>query len=510
MKTKFPMKVAAAISLGVAGLYGVPALAQQSENTLRWASNVSLTTIDPYFNYHREAMLLNGQLIWDTLVYKTSEGDYLPLLATSWEWVDDRTIEFKLRDDVVWHDGEPFTIDDAVYTFNYISTPENGVNVQSNVNWIRNAEAVDELTLRINLKEPFPAAMEYISTLHAILPEGFFGETGRAGANGRLVGTGPYTLADFAQGDRIRVEAFDGYFADSPKGMPTFDAIVYRSIPDTSTQIAELLSGGVDWIWRVPPDQADPMTGVPDITVTADETMRISFLSMNLRDMDGGNPMQDARVREAVALAIDRQTIVDQVIGEGSTVINSPCFRTQFGCIEDATDLGYDPERARELLAQAGYEDGMNLRMTSYRSREWTEAVSGYLANVGINVDASVLDYGNARERVVNNQVNMMLGDWGSYGVNDVSALLNNFFTLSEDDMAQDHAVAEALLAAAQTADHDTRMEHYEFAVGQIAGELYWYPMWTHPTTYAYSADLEFQSHPDENPRFFMAKWADQ
>ena len=72
MKTKFPMKVAAAISLGVAGLYGVPALAQQSENTLRWASNVSLTTIDPYFNYHREAMLLNGQLIWDTLVYKTS------------------------------------------------------------------------------------------------------------------------------------------------------------------------------------------------------------------------------------------------------------------------------------------------------------------------------------------------------------------------------------------------------------------------------------------------------
>ncbi|MEQ9240582.1 ABC transporter substrate-binding protein [Roseovarius indicus] len=503
----FKLLLSAALA---AGLQAAPALAQQSENTLRWTSTAPLTTIDPYFNYHREAMLLNGQLVWDTLVYKTSEGDYLPLLATEWEWVDDKTLEFKLRDDVQWHDGEPFTIDDAIYTFNYISNPENGVNVQSNVNWIDSAEAVDETTLRLNLKKPFPAAMEYISTLHAILPEGFFGDTGQAGANGRLVGTGPYELAEFVQGDRIRVEAFDGYFADSPKGMPTFDAVVYRTIPDVSTQIAELLSGGVDWIWRVPPDQAEPMSGVPGITVSADETMRISFLSMNLRDMDGGNPMQDMKVREAVAWAIDRQTIVDQVIGEGSTVINSPCFRTQFGCIEDATDIGFDPEKAKALLAEAGYEDGMEVRMTSYRSREWTEAVAGYLANVGIDVSASVLDYANARERVVNNQVNMMLGDWGSYGVNDVSALLNNFFTLSEDDMAQDEAVAEALQTAAETADPDARMEQYQFAVNEIADKLYWYPMWTHPTIYAYSSELEFESHPDENPRFFMAKWADE
>ena len=129
---------------------------------------------------------------------------------------------------------------------------------------------------------------------------------------------------------------------------------------------------------------------------------------------------------------------------------------------------------------------------------------------MGINVEASVLDYANARERVVNNQVNMMLGDWGSYGVNDVSALLNNFFTLSEDDMAQDEAVSEALLAAAQTADPDARMEQYEFAVNEIADKLYWYPMWTHPTTYAYNSNLEFESHPDENPRFFMSKWADE
>lgn len=490
--------------------FGLPAVAQQSENTLRWTSEPSITAVDPYFNFHREAMLLNGQLVWDTLIYKTSSGEYLPLLATEWQWVDDVTLEFKLRDDVVWHDGLPFTVADAVYTFNYISNPENGVNVQSNVNWIDKAEAVDDTTLRLTLKKPFPAALEYVSTLHAILPEGFFGDSGEAGANGRLVGTGPYKLTEFIQGDRIRVEAFADYYEGSAKGMPTFDAIVYRSIPDTSTQIAELLSGGVDWIWRVAPDQAEPMSAVPNITVSADETMRISFLSMNLRDMEGGNPLQNKMVREAIAHAINREQLVEQIVGEGSNVINSPCFRTQFGCVQDVNSIGYDPQKAKELLAEAGYTDGLKLKMTSYRSREWTEALSGFLNAVGIEVDASVLDYSNARERVVNNQVHMMMGDWGSYGVNDVSALLNNFFTLSEDDMAQDETVSEALLAAAQTADPDARMENYDYAVSRIAQELYWYPLWTHPTIYAHNSALEFQSHPDENPRFFEAKWGDK
>ncbi len=507
MKLKYLIGAAVALALN---MQAYPVAAQQSENTLRWTSNASLTTVDPYFNYHREAMLLNGQLIWDTLIYKTSDGEYLPLLAKDWKWVDDQTLEFTLRDDVVWHDGKPLTVADAVYTFNYVSTPENGINVQSNVNWIENAEAVGDNTLRLNLKKPFPAALEYISTLHAILPEGFFGDTGQAGANGRLVGTGPYKLAEFVPGDRIRVEASDVYFDNSPKGQPTFDAIVYRTIPDVSTQIAELLSGGVDWIWRVPPDQAEPMSGVPGITVSSDETMRISFLSMNLRDMEGGNPLQDLKVRQAIAYAINREQIVEQIIGEGSNVIQSPCFRTQFGCVEDANEINYDPEKAKALLAEAGYADGFDLKMTTFASREWVEAVSGFLNAVGINVSASVLDYSNARDRVVNNQVHMLLGNWGSYGVDDVSALLNNFFTLSEDDMAQDATVSDALLAASQTADSNVRMEKYDYAVRRIAEELYWLPMWTHPTTYAYAEALEFQSHPDENPRFFESKWADQ
>lgn len=506
---KFRSLVAAA-ALMLAQMGAMPASAQKADNILRWASNAPLTTVDPYFNYHREAIILDGQLVWDTLIYKPAEGPYEPLLATSWKWIDNTTIEFKLRKDVTWHDGKPFTIADAVYTFNYVSDPKNGVNVQSNVNWIAGAEAADDETLRLTLKKPFPAALEYVSTLLPIVPEGFYGDKGVAGSNGRLVGTGPYEIKEFVPGSTIRLAAFNGYFDGSPKGKPTFAGVVYRNIPDTSTQIAELLSGGIDWIWRVQPDQAKSLAGMPGIKTLSDETMRISFLSMNLRDMEGGNPLQDIRVRQAIAWAIDRNEIVKQVIGTGSNVINSPCFRTQFGCVKDVNEIGYDPEKARALLAEAGYPNGLSLKMVSYENREWVEALSGYLAAVGIKLDVSVLDYKTARDRVVNNQANLMMGNWGSYSINDVSALLNNFFTMSPDDQARDQTVADALLAAAQTADPEARMKDYDYAVRRIAGELYWYPLWTHPTTYAFNADLDFRSFPDENPRFFLDRWTNR
>lgn len=94
----------------MAAFAGTPALAQKSANTLRWASTFPITAIDPYYNFHREAMLLNGQLVWDTLIYRNMEtGQYEPLLAKAWRWVDDVTLEFQLRDDIKFHDGIPLT-----------------------------------------------------------------------------------------------------------------------------------------------------------------------------------------------------------------------------------------------------------------------------------------------------------------------------------------------------------------------------------------------------------------
>ena len=120
-----------------------------------------------------------------------------------------------------------------------------------------------------------------------------------------------------------------------------------------------------------------------------------------------------------------------------------------------------------------------------------------------------LLQWAALQERVAGNTVHLSMADWGSYGVNDVSALLNNFFTLTPDDMARDQELSDALIAATKTVDQDARKKSYDFAVSRIVDELYWQPMWTNPATYAYDADLAFTPFPDENPRFFLVGWND-
>lgn len=484
------------------------ALAQKSADTLRWASTASITTVDPYTNAHREALIVNSQLVWDTLIYRDPDsGQYKPLLAKSWQWVNDQTLDVQLRDDVKFHDGVPFTADDAVYTLNWIADPANKVSIQSNVNWIKSAEKTGPYSFRLNLKAPFPPAFEYLSSMIAMLPKDFYGAGGAAGANGRLVGTGPYRLVKFVPGTSIEVERFDGYFAGSPKGKPAIKRIIYRSVPDTSTQMGDLLSGGLDWMWYVPTDQAKRLSSVKNLTVQSSESMRFSFLSLNTREMATPNPLLKKQVREAIAHAIDREKLAKYVIGAGSSVPLAACYKTQFGCRQDLPQFKYDPALSKKLLAEAGYPNGLTLELTAWRSRDWTDAVTGYLNAVGIKTNVTFQQYAAAYEKVTNNTAHIYLGDWGSYSINDTSAVFNNFFTLAPNDMQQDKELTGWVKAAAATVDPEVRTANFDKALAKISSEVYFVPLWVHPVVYATTADLAFKPYADENPRLYLAHW---
>ena len=175
----------------------------------------------------------------------------------------------------------------------------------------------------------FPAAREYVSSLLPILPADLYGADGNSMPTVETaVGTGPYKIVAFEPSSSVELELWDGYIADSPKGQPVISRIVNRTIPDNSTQLAELLSGGVDWIWNVPVDQAEPLRAHPDVTVIAGETMRQSMINFNIRDRDGVNPLQDLRVRKAIAHAIDRERLIGALVGEGSSVPLVPPARS--------------------------------------------------------------------------------------------------------------------------------------------------------------------------------------
>lgn len=504
----------AGVTLGTGLTVGAgPAQAGKANDTLVWATDREATVADPYYNNTRELVII-GNMVWDGLLFRDAEtGDFKPLLAKSFKWVDNVTLEFELRDDVTFHDGSAFDADDVVYTVNFVSNKENGVLTGRNVNWMKKAEKLGSHKVRIHLHKPFPAAFSYLAQAVFMLPSGHYDKAPKD-AQGkqdfgavRPVGTGPYKISSVIPGERIIMDKNPNYFSGSAKGKPAIGKIVFRTIKESNTQIAELLTGGVDWIWDVPKDQAERLGQHPAVTVKNEKTLRISYMSFDVDGDSGQKFFTKKKVRQAFAHAINRQAIAENLVGPASKVIPSACHPDQFGCAQDVKTWEYNPEKAKKLLAEAGFPNGFEFDLYGYRQREFTEAVIGDLAKVGIKTNLHWQQYKAVRDKVRKGETPINHMTWGSYSIPDVSAITSHFFGGGLDDPAKDPLVIKELEVADTSTDPKVRKKHYRKALDRISSEVYWLPMFTYAKYYAYSKDLDFTPTPDEIPRFFTAKW---
>ena len=320
----------AVLAASTALTLGTPALADKASNTLNVAFAAEPEPLDTYKIAGRQGLIL-ARHIYDGLLYKNLDtGEIVPALAESWEFTGPLTMEFTLRQGVKFHNGVDFTADDVV-------------------------EKLDDYKVRINMSKPFAGAVEMLADALPIYPHAFFAENGSAGMSATPIGTGPYKLISQEPGIRYEMERFEDHYEGSPKSGATIDKISVRTIPEMNTQYAELMSGSLDWIWRIPPDQASRLEG---------------------------------RVRQALIHATNRGAIVDAFAGGASEVLNTPCNPAQFGCEQDVTAYEYDPEKAKALLAEAGYEDGFKMEMVfAAMPRPTAEAVAADLANVGVTLE---------------------------------------------------------------------------------------------------------------------------
>ena len=509
MKTSFlKAGVAAASMIIAAAALNSPALAGKSDNTIRFAYDQAPESLDPYFNNVRIGVIV-GQHVWDTLVYRDPDtGEYKGQLAEDWKQIDDKTIEFKLREGIKFHNGEEFDADDVVYTLNFVSKPENGVITQQNVAWIDHAEKVDKYTVRVVTKEVFPAAIEYLSGPVVMHPNEYYAEVGPKGMNEKPVGTGPFKVTSYDMGKSVVLEKNPDYFAQSPKKQGPIEKVEIRFIPDRQTQSAEVLSEGVDFIMHVPKDQAEQMEAVPHLQVLSGETMRIAFMQMNSRDTTPNKALQDIRVRQAISHAIDRKTMTEQIVGEGARVLNTFCFPSQFGCTDvGAVTYDYDPEKSKALLVEAGYGDGLDLEIVAYRERDQTEAMINYLKAVGINANLNFLQYAAMRELVRGDKAGLTHQTWGSFSVNDVSASTPVYFAFEGDDITRDPEVRDLLKKGDSTVDPEERKAVYQEALKMISEKALVLPLYSLPVYYVTTADLDFKAYPDEMPRFWEMAW---
>ncbi|MEJ0020425.1 MAG: ABC transporter substrate-binding protein [Acetobacteraceae bacterium] len=488
---------------------GGAANAQKSADTLRVVWRDALPNVDPYFNSARTGLIV-AHHAFDTLLHRDPETLRLkPLLAESWKWIDDRTLEFVLRPNVKFHNGDPLTSADVVYTFNTISTPETRVSVPSNSAWIERAEAVDERTVRVRAKTIFPAAVEYLAMALPIWPKAYRERVGADEYAKLPVGAGPYRITRIDGVRQIDFERFEDYYAGSPKGRPAIRRLVIKEVPEEATQVTMLLGNQADWIWYFNTDNFDNIARVPTLHALRAESMRYGFISLDAAGRTGvENPLTNLKVRQAIHYAIDRATIANTLIKGGSRALDAPCYPSQFGCDQTAAvHYEYDPAKAKQLLAEAGFKDGVETELVTNLIPQWATALQNYLNAAGIKARLTILVGGAATQRQLEGKAPLYGNSWGSYSINDVSAGLPYFFSGDAVDYARDPEVTKLVREGGAVTDPDARRKAYSAAIRRITEQAYFLPLWSYSTTYAFSRQLDFKPWPDELPRFYLSTW---
>ncbi|MFW5943603.1 MAG: ABC transporter substrate-binding protein, partial [Chloroflexota bacterium] len=459
------------------------------------------------------------RVTYDTLVtFPDDATDSIePNLATEWEISDDATVyTFTLRDDVTFANGDPLTADDVVFSFNRLQ------NVRSNPSFlsdpIAGVEALDEHTVEITLVEPRPSFLvEIINTAFSISNDEEVRDAGGTDADDAAesdgaqefldqnsVGTGPYMLESWTPQEETVLVRNPNYWGEQPY----FDRVVIVNLPEAATQKVALESGDIDIATDLTPDQVVEMEGNPDISIFRDLDRWTHFLLMN-RDPDIGGPVSDPDVALAIRLALDYEGYRE--LWEGSVTPGSNMWVGLAGAFGQDRAMERDLDRARELLADAGYPDGFDVTLSfpdftnsGVALATNAQKVQADLAEVGINVELRPMEVQVALEEYRNGQQGFAYWFWGPDILDPIdflSFLPGGKVALERTNWTEDMAPPEILDLIAQArveADPDQRLEVFE-ELQIFAQESGAYAPFNVPTIQvAYGADIEgFVWHPE-------------
>src|SRR3990172_3852031 len=320
-------------------------------------------TQDPHMHTARMGIIIN-QHIFDTLLARdTTTWKPVPHLAESVKSVNALTWELRLRKGVTFHNGEPFTAESVKFSFDRVLNPEQKSPLRGNFTWIKSVDVVDEHTVRIVTTKPYPLIQEILTFGNfGMVPPRYIKEKGDANFAKHPVGTGPFTFVEWRKGERTVLEANERYW----KGAPAIKTLVFRVIPETATQIAELLSGGVDIIRAVPPDQIPAIERSGTARITATKILRVVYLQLDGDGRAGKTPLTDVRVRRAINHAVNVDEIMQKVLGGKAVRAATGDNPMVFGYDPAVKPYAYDPAQARKLLAEAGYPNGLALTRHTY------------------------------------------------------------------------------------------------------------------------------------------------
>jgi peptide/nickel transport system substrate-binding protein len=468
-----------------------------------------IQTLDNQMHTVRDYLVINKPMSEELIGRDLETLKPKPRLATEWKYLDDLTMEVKLRPNVKWHDGTPFAANDVKFSLERVINPAQKSPRRPDFSWIDHVDVVDPLTVHIKTLAPSPTAVESLAGL-SMVSEKYVRDKGDAAVADAPMGTGPYRFVsvDRAAG-RVTMEINKDYWGE-PK--PSIGRVTFRTIPDQATQIAELLSGGVHAVRNVPADQISVVnsSGVADIR--SKPILRLVLLTMDAIGRAGDTPLTKLEVRQAVMHAVDRKAILDRVLSGQGQLVEAPVNPFHFGYDPTVKNpYEYNPDKAKRLLAQAGYPSGFEADFYLSEDISVAEALIGYLAKVGIK--ANVRDFrgtGSALNDLVTagKTKDLSYGSWGSNSIFDADAILYIYFHSSSLRSYANTPEMDAWLTEARsTLDEARRKVLYGQVQKFVMDQAYVLPVYARNTIEGISKNLVYTPSSDEFMYLNQSSW---
>jgi len=471
-----------------------------------------------YYQTTARVALICAYMMWDPLVEReASTGKIKPHLVTSWKIINDTTWEFKLRPGVKFHSGNPLNAESVRYTLEErILDPAQKSPTAVGWKWVKKVEVVDDLTFRVITHNPYPLTLERMNVLFPFDPKWtkeMVAKNGEAYLARNAMGTGPFKFVKFIEGDRIELVKNEHYWKE---GWPKFSKMTIRFIPESVTRLSELISGGIDDAQNILPDQANTVNQSGKARMTEVPILRLYFWQFDGDGRAPGTPpaLKDVRVRRAIWHAIDREAIIKNILGGHADLVNIPVSPKQFAADTTIKGYNYDPEKAKALLKEAGYEKGFTLNLWTIAAmyKQTNEAAVGYLEKVGIKgvIKDYVGRYGEVSKLCQTGKTEgVYTVSWGSYNIFDPDAILAEFFMTPEGPYVynNDKEVNAWLHEARQTLDQKKRKELYEKAQKRIVDQAYWLPFYTERAMHGTSKNFQYELGVDQVPRYQYGVW---
>lgn len=508
----------AALLTGVllTGLAAAPAQAQKANDTLRIAFVDPISTTDPYIDPQPETTLTSEAIYDKLVVYLPDQKVFKPLLAESWKQTDPLTLEVKLREGVKFHDGKELTSDDVVYTYNYITNPKSNLRFGANWRWIKETVKVDKYRLKILFTSPTPFALARLATATPIFPAHLHAKFEGRGEFGRksAVGTGPYKVEYVDATKGVMLVRNEDYI---PPGPWSPKAAVKRihvvPMPEIQTQIAQLMTGGLEIILKAPKDQAEQMSAMPNVASTAILNTVYHYANLDAAGRSGLEALKNADVRRALFMAINRKALTTSIIAGGAQVkvADAPCTALQIGCEASIKPVEYDPNAAKALLAKAGFASGFNLDITSIQgSHEVAEAIAGQLRAIGVRAQLTRATMGAYRKKQGDGNLQMLVANFSSGGMPDVQSVLEFYMSAAARDYWRDDSLKAMMHAAGTEMDPAKRNEILRNAFNRINEMAYLLPISNFPAVLVHSKDVTMPniSSVFSGVEFNNLKWA--